>query len=171
MSDENQEKTLLTLRETLAHLRHYRDIGDLNDYWGTNLLRRLEIVEQIIPQWLDFHFSIHPLADALDSWDVNQFSILIGRAAVYPTQVGWEDYFKDKDAQGIWEFAQSGLGGDRAESGQKPKLDKWQQRVVYDLWSKSDLTQEDLANMYKVSRMTIRRAIERWKKELGDYKI
>lgn len=160
-----------TFRYFLNFLKGARDAGEetINTPRWEKVIGRLEIVEGAVPSWMDFEQAIHPLWGALDTWNSSEFAILIGRAVVYPKELGWDGQFQTP--QQLWEFASMGLGGTQKTAGRQSKLSREQQIQVYDLASKAQIPYEQLAEMYEVSIKTIQRIVKKWQKELEGYGI
>jgi hypothetical protein len=163
---ENKENTPVLIKDVLAY---FKDARNNEPDWESNLntyrqkvLTRLEVIERAVPFWLDF-VANHPLMYAVRTWGIEDFAILIGRGAVYPSESTHRKLFKDGEE--VWLVAQKGLGHERERRGRPSKVNEHNQFLIYDYWSRGMYTQEELAKMFKVGIATIKRIISKWKVE------
>ena len=142
-----------TIRRYMKALQHEAEKKELPPFF-LRAVARMQLIEKIIPPWLDFDFG-HALRNAVEDWDPDDFATLIGRAIVYPNEG-----IKFANPLDLWLFTQMGLGKKPKTTGRPPKLDKVQQMMIYDLWGTGAFTQQEVAELYGVSLRTVARIIQ-----------
>ena len=138
-----------------------------NDELGASLVRpynweryraRLEIIERVIPEWLEFRIpEIQQLYQAIGEWDTSEFATLIGRAVVYPNEAGQKGRFREPID--LWELARIGLGAEPANRGRPRATDRLTQIRIYSLWQAGQKTQQEIADEFDIGIATVGRII------------
>ena len=157
MSEEEKILEGITLRDYLDSLLRFRERGELGD-WTPRLLTRLELIERLLPAWLNLPLQ-GPATAAIEDWDTFDFGSLIGRAVVLPIEQG--DYFVNPTRQ--WEVCSIGLGYDGNRRGRPQSVGKLNQLLIYHLWASGAKTQAELAEDYGIGIATVGRIVRRWK--------
>ena len=154
----------LSLKEYLNDMREKRDQGELftHSEQGARILARLELIERLFPDWLEYSSLGTPLSRAVFDWHYDRFALLIGRGITYPV----EPLFMRSQVP-LLEIVLKGMEPD---VGRK-RLTEEEQEMIFNLWVLADIPQKLLSDMYSVSTSTVERIIRKYKKSRKIYDV